>query len=317
MPVPQGARKECMSEQALLDQMARLPCWSGRVEISPLPGGMTNRNFLAATADAGRFVVRVGRDLPEHGVMRFNELAAARAAYAAGISPEVIHAGGGFLVSRYIDGHTFTPGDVREARNLERIVELLRRCHLDIPKYHRGPALIFWVFQVIRNYLAVLLEAPRNPLGLDLPQLATRARQLEQLVGQVTLVFGHNDLLAANFIDDGRRLWLIDWDYAGFNCPLFDLANLSSNNSLTPELEAGLLASYFGASIDPACRRGFAAMKCASLLRELLWAAVSQLKSTIDFDYASYARDYIERFEIIWQDIQADPGLAAAELKNS
>jgi len=293
-----------MSEQALLDQMARLPCWSGRVEISPLPGGMTNRNFLAAGPDGGRFVVRVGRDLPEHGVMRFNELAAARAAYAAGISPEVIHAGGGFLVSRYIDGHTFTPGDVCQARNLERIVELLRRCHLDIPRHHRGPALIFWVFQVIRNYLAVLLEAQSNPLGLDLPQLATRARQLEQLVGQVTLVFGHNDLLAANFIDDGRRLWLIDWDYAGFNSPLFDLANLSSNNDFTTDMDRQLLDGYFGGPDSSSHARGLLAMKCASLLRELLWAAVSQRNSTIDFDYAAYAEDYTARFERMWQHVR-------------
>ncbi len=335
-----------MAQPTLFDQIARLPCWSSGVEISPLPGGMTNRNFLVADRDGKRFVVRVGRDLPDHGVMRFNELAAARAAHAAGISPEVIHAGEGMLVSRYIDGKTFAPKDVRDVGALGRVVGLIDRCHHDIPRYFRGPALIFWVFQVIRNYLSVLNEAGKNPLGLDLAELERRMQWLERRVGPVEIVFGHNDLLAANFIDDGARLWLIDWDYAGFNSPLFDLANLSSNNAFTlalderllaanfiddgarlwlidwdyagfnsplfdlanlssnnaftPALDEQLLAAYFANGIDSNCRRGFAAMKCASLLRELLWGATSLVSSTIEFNYAAYTRDYLQRFEAMW-----------------
>jgi thiamine kinase-like enzyme len=292
-----------MAQQTLLDRISALPCWSSGVEISPLLGGMTNRNFLVTDRQAQRFVVRVGHDLPEHGVMRFNELAAARAAYAAGISPEVIHAGDGMLVSRYIDGHTYTPEDVRDLRNLDRIIELMRRCHREIPKHLRGPVLIFWVFQVIRNYLSVLSEPGKNPLALDLSELAGRAEQLERRVGPVEIVFGHNDLLAANLIDDGTRLWLIDWDYAGFNSPLFDLANLSSNNAFTPELDERLLAMYFQDRVDAACMRGFTAMKCASLLRELLWGSVSLVTSSIDFDYASYAGDYRARFERMWSEL--------------
>jgi len=292
-----------MAQQTLLDQIARLPCWSSGVEISPLPGGMTNRNFLVTDSQDQRFVVRVGHDLPEHGVMRFNELAAARAAHAAGISPEVIHAAEGMLVSRYIAGHTFTPEDVRDPRHFDRILGLVRRCHREIPRHLRGPALIFWVFQVVRNYLAVLGEPGKNRLGLDLAELERRAIQLEQWVGPVNIVFGHNDLLAANIIDDGERLWLIDWDYAGFNSPLFDLANLSSNNAFTPELDEQLLAAYFTDGIDPNCRRGFAAMKCASLLRELLWGSVSLVTSSIDFDYASYTGDYVARFERMWNEL--------------
>ena len=297
-----------MAQQTLLDQIARLPCWSSGVEISPLPGGMTNRNFLVADRRAERFVVRVGRDLPDHGVMRFNELAAARAAHAAGISPEVIHAGEGMLVSRYIDGKTFGPEDVRDARNLARIVALVGRCHHDIPRHFRGPALIFWVFQVIRNYLSVLNEPGKNPLGLDLPELERRMQWLERRVGPVEIVFGHNDLLAANLIDDGERLWLIDWDYAGFNSPLFDLANLSSNNAFTPGLDEQLLAAYFANGVDANCRRGFAAMKCASLLRELLWGATSLVSSTIEFDYAGYTRDYLQRFDVMWLATYEDLG---------
>jgi thiamine kinase-like enzyme len=296
-------------ETKIPDEISRLPCWAGEVEIEPLAGGITNRNYRVTDDRGGRFVVRAGRDLPEHGILRFHELAAARAAHAAGISPEVVFAGAGFLVSRFIDGRTLTPEDVRHPRELERIVPLLQRCHHEIPRHFRGPALVFWVFQVIRNYLAALAGAGTNPLEVSLASLETKARRLEEALGPITLVFGHNDLLAANLIDDGKRLWLIDWDYAGFNTPLFDLANLSSNNALDAELETLLLENYFGGPVDRTCRREIATMKCASLLREALWGAVSKLNSSIDFDFASYARGYLQRFEREWPSFER--GLAA------
>ena len=91
-----------MASLELSDCIAAMPCWSTAVEISPLHGGMTNRNFLVVDRLRQQFVVRVGHDLPEHGVMRFNELSAARAAHAAGISPAVIHSAEGMLVSHVI-----------------------------------------------------------------------------------------------------------------------------------------------------------------------------------------------------------------------
>jgi thiamine kinase-like enzyme len=141
-----------------------------------------------------------------------------------------------------------------------------------------------------------------------LARLREHALRLEESQGPVTIVFGHNDLLAANFIDDGVRLWLIDWDYAGFNTPLFDLANLSSNNALTHELDLYLLEAYFQEPADAARLRAFTAMKCASLLREALWGAVSLIKSSIPFDYGSYARDYLNRFNTLWQHFESDHG---------
>jgi thiamine kinase-like enzyme len=296
------------TDNEVLRRIGELPCWSGKTEIAPLIGGITNRNYRVTDESGERYVVRLGRDIPEHGVLRFNELAAARAAHAAGISPEVIYAGEGVLVSRFIDGKTFAPEDVREPRNLSRIVDTLKRCHHDIPQHLTGPTLIFWVFQVVRNYLHLLEDRHSNPYDIPLDTLRDKCERLEQALGPVTIVFGHNDLLAANLIDDGERLWLIDWDYAGFNSPLFDLANLASNNELTPELETSLLERYFGPAASAAQRRGFAAMKCASLLRETLWGAVARVTSTIDFDYTAYARDYLERFDRMWTHFEAGNG---------
>ena len=285
--------------QGKIEHVSRLPCWKGPVEPIPLSGGITNENF--AVTDAGeKFFVRLGEDIPVHGVMRFNELAASRAAYQAGLSPEVVHAEVGALVLRFVEGETLTDADVREPENLERILDLIRRCHGEIPKYLRGPALVFWVFQVLRDYMTTVRDGggPRLPL---LPRLGEIARTLEGAVGPIDLVFGHNDLLAANWIDDGKRLWLIDWDYAGFNSPLFDLANLASNNGLSADRERALLASYFGREPEKVLLRSYSAMKCASLLREAMWSMVSELHSEINFDFATYTEENLEQFESAWQ----------------
>jgi len=281
--------------QAALAKAAGLACWSGPVAPEPLSGGITNVNFVVE--DGGqRYFVRVGEDIPIHGVLRFNELAAARAAELAGVWPAVIYSEPGVMVTRFIEGRTYEAADLRVAERLGAVVELIRRVHEEIPRHLRGPVLMFWVFHVIRDYAATLREdrSPRVPLLND---LLARAEVLEDAVGAIDLVFGHNDLLPANFIDDGARIWLVDWDYAGFNSPLFDLANLAANNDYPPEMERDLLKLYFGAPADDGLLRRYAAIKCASALRETMWSMVQETHSTLDFDYAQYTDDNLARFE--------------------
>ena len=103
--------------------------------------------------------------------------------------------------------------------------------------------------------------------------------------------------LNANFIDDGQRLWLLDWEYAGFNSPLFDLGGLASNSELSPEQAEQALSLYFGKPVDDRLRTRAAAMTAASLLRETIWSMVSEIHSTVDFDYAAYTAENLIRFE--------------------
>ena len=284
-------------------RVASLAIWRGRVDPQPLAGGITNQNFKVD--DVGRrYVVRVGDDILVHGVVRANELAASRAASLAGLSPGVVHAEPVILVLDFIEGRTFTPEDVRNPANLERLVDMVRRCHRDIPQYLRGPAAMFWVFHVVRDYAHTLREGGSRHAPL-LPDLLARAARLEAVVGPVDVVFGHNDLLAANFIDDGRRLWLVDWEYAGFNSPLFDLGGLASNSELAGEQAEQALELYFGKPVDDDLRRRAAAMTAASLLRETMWSMVSEIHSTVDFDYGAYTAENLRRFEAAYATYQA------------
>lgn len=280
-----------------LDKVRNLRLWQGKVDPVPLTGGITNTNFLVQDARR-RYVVRVGADIPEHGISRAAELAASRAAHAAGVSPAVLHAEPGILVLDYIEGRTYAAEDVRA--DLDRAVALVKRAHEGVQLHLRGGAPAFWVFHVVRDY-AHRLEAAGFRLKGELPRLLSIAERLRRAVGPVDLVFGHNDLLPANFLDDGTRLWLIDWDYAGFNSPLFDLGGLASNNGFSPAETERALALYFGAPPDDALRRSFQAMLTASLLREAMWSMVSEVHSSIDFDYRAYTQDNLARFEAAFE----------------
>jgi len=280
-------------------KVAGLSFWQGPVDPQPLGGGITNVNFVVT--DVGhKYVVRVGNDIPVHQVMRFNERAASIAAEKAGLSPAVRHREPGILVIDFIEGKTLGDADVRQPETLARIVPLIRRAHRDMPVFLRGPALMFWVFHVIRDYGWTLEEGDSRHRG-RLKELRAAAADLEQAVGPVEIVFGHNDLLPANFIDDGERIWLIDWDYAGFNSPLFDLGGLASNNGFDAAQENWMLEHYFGHPVDDALRHRYGAMKCASLLRETMWSMVSEIHSEIDFDYAAYTEGNLTAFEAAYR----------------
>lgn len=276
------------------DRVRALSCWTGPIGIDPLGGGITNRNFVV-TDGARRAVVRIGDDIPVHQILRFNELSASRAAHAAGVSPAVLHHEPGALVIDFIEGRTLAAEDLQRRPVLEQALALVSRAHRDMPRHLRGPVLVFWVFHVCRDYAATLAQggSPHLPL---IPALLEEAARLEQAVGAIDLIFGHNDLLPANFIDDGTRLWLIDWDYAGFNTPFFDLGGLAANNGLSPADEAWVLETYFGAAPDAALWRRYRAMKAAAALREAMWSMVSEIHSELDFDFAAYTRTNLQTY---------------------
>ena len=124
------------------------------------------------------------------------------------------------------------------------------------------------------------------------------ADELERRQVPLPIVFGHHDLLPANFLDDGRRLWLIDWEYGAFGTAMFDLANLSCHGLFNAAQDDALLAAYFETPIGPELRGAFAAMKVASELREALWAMVSDVHlKTPGIDYQAYCREHMARFE--------------------
>lgn len=273
-------------------RVAALPCWQGRVRLEPLPGGLSNTAFVV---DDGRqrYVARCGGDIPAHHVFRDRERAASVAAHAAGLSPELVFAAPGVMVLRHIDGQTLTEAGMRA--NLARIVALLGTCHRELGRHLAGPASMFWVFHVLRDYVRTL-RAARGDRDGDLARYAALADALEAQQMPLPIIFGHHDLLPGNLIDDGRRLWLIDWEYGGFGTAMFDLANLAANGSFSPAEDRMLLEAYFRAPVSDEVQRSFDAMKAASALREAVWAMVSAIHlATPGVDYSAHVTDYLAR----------------------
>jgi thiamine kinase-like enzyme len=275
-------------------RIGALPLWQGPLTIAPLLGGLSNESYDVSDRQ-GRYVVRFGRDFPFHHVFRDRELMVARAAHAAGFAAEVVHAEPGVMVTRFIEGRAFAEADVRA--DIERVGRLVRRFHEAMPRFVSGPGFMFWPFHTIRDYARRLGES-RHPTAARLPELPAVAEELEAAQVPLPIVFGHNDFLPGNLIDDGEKLWIIDYEYAGFSTGMFDLAGLASNASFSPDESDQLLRVYFDRPPDADLRRSHAAMMCASLLREALWGLTSELHmAETGADYAAYAAENFSRFD--------------------
>lgn len=269
----------------LHNKIKALACFDNPQDITRLDGGLTNTNVMVHDG-ARKYVVRLGTDIPEHGVMRWNELALSNAASAAGYSPQVIHSEPGVLVLDYIDAKTLSESDVRDPDTLVRIVALISNVHRELGAHLKQPTLAFWPYHVNRTYIARLMS-DNSVHRKALPAILEQNNKLELSTGQIDMAVTHNDLLAANVLDDGKQLWLIDWEYGGFNSPLFDLAGLASNNALSEDQERSMLEQYFEADADLHWR-SYSALKCASLMRETLWSMTSEIHSGLAVDYAEY-----------------------------
>jgi thiamine kinase-like enzyme len=267
--------------------------WPGReATIEVLGGGITNRNFKI-TLDDGAYVLRIGgKDTELLGIDRRVEHEASLAAAAVGVGPDVIAfiEPEGYLVTQFIGGAVVEPEAIREAEALRRVAQSLRAIHSGPPIAAR-----FDSFRVVEAYAATAATH-----GIAIPPAYERARETAALVerarGPVPERPCHNDLLTANFIDDGHRIRIVDWEYAGMGDVFFDLANFAVNNGLSKDETAEFLRAYVG-DVRPEHERSLTLMRFMSDFREAMWGVVQQALSDLDFDFRGYALDHFERLE--------------------
>jgi len=286
MPIPPG----------LQPILARVPQFAAAkaLEVSELSGGITNRNYKI-TAAGEAYVLRMGGSETRHlGIDRGVEYGCTLAASRAGVAPEPVAflEPEGYLVTRFLAGSGIAADRIGTQANIRRVVEAMKRYHtLDqIPG-------AFSPFRVAEAYAATALE-----FNVKLPDrlgwYLERADEIEQALYPRPFIPRpcHNDLLNGNFIDEGARLRILDWEYAGMGDLFFDLGNFAAQHEFTADQDETLLRAYFGrpAAAD---RAHFKLMKIMSDLREAMWGVVQMGVSKLDFDYAGYAARYFERFE--------------------
>src|ERR1700686_1158742 len=272
---------------ATVDAVDRL--WPGRrAVVTPLDGGITNRNFKVEV-DGAAYVLRMGgAKTGLLGIDRAVEHAASLRAEEIGIGPPVADfvASEGWLVTRFIEGRPLAVEERRSASPLPRIGEALRKLHSA-----RAIPGRFDSFEVVDSYRA---EAEAN--GVRVPEEFARAREVAERIraarGPQPLVPCHNDLLNANFLDDGA-IRIVDWEYAGMGDRFFDLANFSVNHEFEVEDDRRLLAAYFGAEreADLAFLR---LMRFMSDFREAMWGVLQSGISELDFDFRGYAAKHFD-----------------------
>jgi thiamine kinase-like enzyme len=274
---------------ALLD---RVPSLAARPRsVQELPGGLTNRNFKVTTPD-GVFVARVSSAGSELlAIDRDCEYRNSVAAAAAGVGAPVIEyrPAEGVLVIGYLEGRTLGNADVAEPGTLRRIAAACRRLHAG-ERFGND----FDMFDIQRRYAAVArARGFRVPDGYDglLPQFEAARRALA--AGDEGTVPCNNDLLAANFIDDGDRVWLIDYEYSGNNDPCFELGNIWGECHLSPDGLAELISAYYGTPLRSKIARA-RLLGLAGMYGWTLWGAIQAAASPIDYDFWSWAT---ERFE--------------------
>jgi thiamine kinase-like enzyme len=261
-------------------------------QIEPLGGGITNHNFKVSL-DGEAYVLRIGgKDTELLGIDRCAEHTAALAAAAVGTGPEVVAflEDEGALVTRFVEGRPVPVEEMRSPEAIARVVAALK-------PFHEGPAIPaqFDSFQVVRTYAAAAAER-----GVQVPPEYERAAEVATRIASLRAAQArrpcHNDLLNANFILDGTRLWIVDWEYAGMGDIFFDLANFSVNHELVPDEDDELLRLYFGDRTDVDAA-SLAVMRFMSDFREAMWGVVQQGISELDFDFVDYAQRHLERLE--------------------
>jgi thiamine kinase-like enzyme len=272
--------------------LARVPSLAGMPRrVTALPGGLTNQNFKVTTP-AGAFVARIfsaGGELL--AINREHEYRNSQLAAAAGVGAPVVEyrPDDRVLVLGFIEGKTLTNADVAEPGMLVRIAGACRALH-GAGRF----ASDFDMFRVQAAYYATASGAGmRIPAGYDQLMPAFSAAGQALAASAEGTVPCNNDLLAANFIDDGERIWLIDYEYSGNNDPCFELGNIAGECQLDDDALAALVTAYYGASR----RSRIARAQLFSLVSRYgwtLWGAIQHASSQLDFDFWAWA---MERFE--------------------
>jgi thiamine kinase-like enzyme len=280
------------AEAGPLATLARVPSLAGTPrQVSALPGGLTNQNFKVTTPD-GVFVARIfSEGGAQLAIDRDNEYQNSLIAAAAGVGAPVIEycPADRVLVLGFVPGRTLTNADVAEPRTLVRIAAACRSLH-GAGRF----AADFNMFEIQARYYATARAAGmRIPAGYGSLMSAFAAAKSALAVRDEGTVPCNNDLLAANFIDDGDRIWLIDYEYSGNNDACFELGNVAGECGLDDDALADLVSAYYGRPR----RSRIARAKLYSLVARYgwtLWGAIQHASSDLDFDFWSWA---MERYE--------------------
>src|SRR5687768_13323195 len=271
--------------------VSKIEDWQGKdIAIQPLSGGLTNSNFRV-TVDGTPYFIRVpGESTELLAIDRKNEIYNTKAAAQAGVAPPVLYHLPEYdvMVLKFLDGKTMSKQSLNQPGMPTRMAQAIKSLHAS-PRFYSD----FNMFRLTEYYLKLCDERGiKIPNGyLERMPIVDRIEEAMSL-SPLPTVPCNNDLLAENYIDDGEKLWLIDYEYSGNNDPCFELGNTCQEMEFKDFQIHEVCSAYFGEATPDKIAR----MKLNMIMSDVgwgLWAAIQAKISTIDFDFWGWA---IERW---------------------
>ncbi len=270
-------------------------------------GGLTNQVYRV-----GQHVLRLPGAGTQEYINRSHEAETAIAAARAGVSPAVIHVdpASGIMVTRHIDqSTTMTPQAFRDRPGaVARAGKALRTLHDSAEVF----PFRFELFAMIDDYLG-LLATKDVTLPAGYHDVMAEAEAIRAALSRTTVPLApcHCDPLCENFLDTGDRMWIVDWEYAGMNDPMWDLGDLSVEGQFDAEQDTALLTSYFGGSAPAADLGRMVIYKAMCDLLWTLWGLIQLANGNPADDFRAYADGRFARCKVLMGDPAFGRNLAA------
>ena len=277
--------QEVHANLARIPRLSRIAAEQVRIERL---AGLTNRNYKITIASE-RFVLRIPGEGTSEYINRRHEAVAARIAAEAGVNAEVLFfdENDGLMLTRFVDGALTMNGErFKDPGAVARAAQAFRRMH-DCGKSFAAE---FDLFQKMDEYLDYLRrKQARIPDGYAAVQREAEAVRAALNARPAALRPCHCDPLAENFLDTGARTFIIDWEYAGNNDPMWDLGDVSVEASFGPDQDAALLEAYFAGRPPPAQVGRMVMYKAMCDLLWTLWGAIQVANENPVDDFWAYA----------------------------
>jgi thiamine kinase-like enzyme len=283
----------------IADVIQAIAAWRGQpVHAEPVSGGLTNRSFRVQAGDRAYFVSIPGERSELLAIPRADEIQNTMAAAETGVSPRVLDhiQSSGVMIVEFLNGRTLSQADMHQPDMAERLGTAVRQLHTARPFAND-----FDLFRLTESYRALMAsDGLAPPVGFDgyQPRLAEIRAAVE--AHPFPRRPCSNDLVPQNLIDDGQRLWIVDFGYSGNNDPCSELGNACCEAAYSPAEAEALAVAYFGR----AEARALARMSLYAIMSDVawsLWSVIQEHISTLDIDFRAYgagrwdrARDLLE-----------------------
>jgi thiamine kinase-like enzyme len=291
--------------------LARVPTFAGASDLTTSRlAGLTNVNHLV-TVGEDRYVLRLPGEGTSEYINRANEQVAARSAAAAGVNAEVIFfdPSDGLMATRFVDGAATMNSELfKDLDAVGRAGHAFRQLHTTAAPF----ASDFTLFPMIDEYKALLgSKGAGLPDGYDDVQRQAGVVRAALEAAPLHRAPCHCDPLCENFLDTGDRMFIIDYEYAGNNDPMWDLGDLSVEGGFGPEQDDALIRAYFGGEPPPSERGRMVAYKALCDLLWTLWGVIQHVNGNPAEDFWEYAVGRFERCKTLMSSPDFEEQIAA------